>query len=257
MPPKKKDATTCDVGTDPPDPVDYDPFNVHGRRLRAEFQSFPIRTKKIIEKLQQQNTSGAPKEIRDDVIDDLERMLSFMEGFSFDLDQSMTISNRLQIIEREICDTKATVMEIKDATKEIPQSAKTWAQITATNGNNNDTTTAQAKRRELNEVLRKQREPCQAALTTTNDETTKTLTDMHAREITKRCQDTIDAETTQKPKLNGINKIANGIRLQCKSPEDAQIVCTVNWNSALKVLWSTNRNTALSSTGYRSLNSSH
>ena len=85
MPPKKKkDATTCDVGTDPPDPVDYDPFNVQGRRLRTEFQSFPIRTKKI-EKLQQQNTSGAPKEIRDDVIDDLERILNFMEGFSFDL----------------------------------------------------------------------------------------------------------------------------------------------------------------------------
>jgi len=56
---------------------------------------------------------------------------------------------------------------------------------------------------------------------------------MHARQITQRCQDVIDTETVEKPKLNGINKITNGIRLQCKSPEDATILrTTVNWNSA-------------------------
>jgi len=92
------------------------------------------------------------------------------------------------------------------------------------------------KRRECNESLGKQRKPYQVPLTTTNNELKKTLTDMNAREIIKFCQHFIDTVTTEKLKLNGINKITNGIRLQCKSPDDAQILSTLNWNGAFKRL---------------------
>jgi hypothetical protein len=78
-PPEKKEklnaSDTCYVGTDPPEPLDYDPLNVHGNQIREEFREFPTKAKKIIEKLQQQNTSGAAKEIRDKVIKELKQLL--------------------------------------------------------------------------------------------------------------------------------------------------------------------------------------
>jgi|SRR5579859_3281283 len=48
--------------------------------------------------------------------------------------------------------------------------------------------------------------------------------------------DKLDA--TDKPlKINGINRITNGIRVQCKSPEDAKLLRQeVNWNIAFEEL---------------------
>jgi hypothetical protein len=56
MPSKKKDKpTTCDAGTDPPPPVEYDPLNLDGRRLLAEFKNIPGLTRKApIFKLKEQ-----------------------------------------------------------------------------------------------------------------------------------------------------------------------------------------------------------
>src|SRR5271170_5044643 len=88
----------------------------------------------------------------------------------------------------------------------------------------------------LQETLRKQREPYQVTLTTTDKESQKTITDMRPYQINKRCQDIINTETDEKPKLNGISKITNGIRLQCKSPEDVHILRILNWNSAFEGL---------------------
>jgi hypothetical protein len=41
MPPKKKDKPndTCDAGTDPPPPLDYDPFDLDGRGIANDFES--------------------------------------------------------------------------------------------------------------------------------------------------------------------------------------------------------------------------
>ena len=116
---------------------------------------------------------------------------------------------------------QATTKEIKESTKKIPPAK----QIAATNTITTTTqTTVRTKRRENTQ---KQREPYEVAVTmyllTPNNELEKTIANMHAREITKRCQDISDAETVEKPKLNG-NKITNGIqRLQCNSLEDAKI----------------------------------
>jgi len=40
----------------------------------------------------------------------------------------------------------------------------------------------------------------------------------------------------EKPKLNGINRITNGIGLQCKSPEDAKLLRTMHWNTTFEGL---------------------
>jgi len=47
----------------------------------------------------------------------------------------------------------------------------------------------------------------------------------------------IDKNTADKPKINGINRITNGIQLQCKSPEDAKLLHQeVDWNTTFKEL---------------------
>src|SRR5216117_1991751 len=90
----------------------------------------------------------------------------------------------------------------------------------------------------MQEKLRKEREPYEIVLTTPNKETIEKLNTMHARKITEQCQNTIDkSNATDKPEINGINKITNGIRLQCQSPEDAKLLRQeVNWDTAFKEL---------------------
>jgi len=230
MPPKKKEKpTTCDAGTDPPPPVEYDPLNLDGRRLIAEFTTIPHFTRTALNKLKEQNTTGAPKVIKDDVVKYLELAISAMNEFALTLEATRTLSDRMQGIERELHEIKAATNEIKATTKDIPP-ARTWAQIAATNTAtatpviSEAEATARANRRAAQEKIRKEREPYEVTLTTTHGETKEKLVNLHPVEITKRCQHAIDhteseIELTEKPKLNGINRITNGIRIQCKSPE--------------------------------------
>ena len=102
MPPKKK--STCDAAIDTPDPIEFDPFNLDGHRLREEYLAIPKFTRKILEKLKQQNTTGAPKVVKDEVVENMEMLLDWMRSFALLLDQSRTFSNRLQGIERFRCD---------------------------------------------------------------------------------------------------------------------------------------------------------
>jgi len=125
MPPKKK--STCDAATDLPHPIEYDPFNLDGHRLRNDFIVLPKFTWQILEKLKQQRTTGAPKLVKDKVVGNLEMLLDWMHSFAFTLNQSRTFSNRLQSIEHEIREskkelheTKKELSEIKAATKDVP-----------------------------------------------------------------------------------------------------------------------------------------
>jgi hypothetical protein len=74
MPPKKKEKAkdTCDVGTGPPEPLAYDPFDVNGYGLLKDFKSIPEYTQDALDEFKTQNTSGAPLSIRDNVIKKLE-----------------------------------------------------------------------------------------------------------------------------------------------------------------------------------------
>src|SRR5579859_2517499 len=72
---------------------------------------------------------------------------------------------------------------------------------------------------------------------TTNSETKEVLAAMHAHKITEQCQSIVDKDATNKPKINGINRITNGIRVPFKSPEDTKLLReTVDWNTAFKGL---------------------
>jgi hypothetical protein len=188
MPPKKKEKLTCDVGTDPPDPFDFDPLDLDGLTLWNDFKAIATETREALDELKQQNTTGAPKAIKDNVIKKLESALRMMTWYTATLDKTRTLSNRLQSIHRDL-------HEIKAATKEIPP-PKTWAQIAATNTATakpvTSEATARANRRQAQEMIRKECEPYEVTLTTTHGATKENLVNLHPVEITKRCQHTID-----------------------------------------------------------------
>jgi hypothetical protein len=131
----------------------------------------------------------------------------------------------LPAIEQEIREIKADTKEIKDSKNSPP--AKTWAQQVATKHPPSTRTkeTADAKRRER---LRKH-EPYEVTLIAPDEKTKKTISNMHGTKITQRCQSIINAELENKPKLNGITKTSNGVRLNCETPEDANLIRTLNF----------------------------
>jgi hypothetical protein len=81
MPPKKKEKAkdTCDVGTDLPELLAYDPFDLDGYSLLKDFKSIPEYTQDALDELKTQNTSGAPLSIRDNVIKKLKITLKWMK----------------------------------------------------------------------------------------------------------------------------------------------------------------------------------
>ena len=198
----------------------------------------------VMDTVDKQKTSGEPLKLKEKALGQLRHI----EERLYEFEAALPVSNaRFDLIERKlekIDSIKSKLEAIKEATttsfKEIKEatmnSEKSWAQIAATNTTTTTKVTIQAKRREFQETLRKQREPYQVTLTTTDKESQKTITDMRPYQINKCCQDIINTETDEKPKLNGISKITNGIRLQCKSPEDANILRMLNWNSAFEGL---------------------
>jgi len=70
MPPKKKEDAknakeTRDVGTDPPEPLEFDPFDVDGRKFIEDWNWIPSVTYEALEMLKTQNATGASKVIKD------------------------------------------------------------------------------------------------------------------------------------------------------------------------------------------------
>ena len=130
MPKKKDKPPTCDAATDPPEPLEFDPFDLDSRGLLDDFNCIPTHTKKALDELKQQQTTGAPKIIKDNVIIKLETVLRWMQSFARSLDKARTVSHRFQCIERDIHEIKTTTKEIpciqrdihdiKTTTKEIP-----------------------------------------------------------------------------------------------------------------------------------------
>jgi hypothetical protein len=139
----------------------------------------------------------------------------------------------LLAIEQDVREIKANTTEIKANTENPP--AKNWAQIASTHQHPHhqpSTSTKALNAAKRKEHIRKQHEPYEVALVTVNDKTKKSIANMDGSTITQRCQDLINAETQTKPKINGITKTANGIRLTCETPNDAELIRTLNWSNA-------------------------
>lgn len=107
-----KAIETCDAGTDPPPPLTYDPFDLDARNLTDHFKMIQEYVEKPHDVLQTQNTTGAPKAIKDKVLQTLGTAVEQMEYFAETFDKTRTVWHRLQCMEREI-------MEIKTETRNL------------------------------------------------------------------------------------------------------------------------------------------
>ena len=261
MPPKKKEKekpTTCDKATEPEPLFDSDLLDIDGRLLLLQFEGMPGKMKVALNALKEQHTTGAPKTIKDDVVEKLEHLLDWMQEFRKMLITASTVSARLASIEQKLNEIKGQTTSlasieldtqtIKAQTTNLPP-AQTWAQIASANVSTTTTDTAnevaheRAHKRQLQEKLRQERAKYEVTLTaqSVSEEMKKEMDKMHATEITKRCQHAIEKSemfnSSERPKLNGINRLSNnGIRLQCQSPEEADQLHKINWNVAFEGL---------------------
>jgi len=106
-PKKKEDAkVTCNVGTDPPEPLDFDPFDVDGYGIVRDWKEIPELAYEALEMLKSQNTTGAPKVIKDNTIKKLEQLIQWMESFTKSLSKARSVAHHLQCIERDIHEIK-------------------------------------------------------------------------------------------------------------------------------------------------------
>lgn len=254
MPPKEK-PSTCDAATDPPEPLQYDPFDLDGRALINDWLPIPARLQEATDQLRKQNTTGAPKVIKDNVLRELETVLQWMRYFAQSLDKARTVSHRFQCIEREILEVKTetknlstTLQQSNQLRKDLKETkaaikpAKSWTEIAKAQSSpeqahvKHDTT---AQKRQKQEKLRQASAKLAIALTTTSasKEIRNQIASMHEKEITERCQQAITESTLDtKPKLQGVSKLTNGngIRIHCNSEEEAKQLKTVDWNHAFE-----------------------
>jgi hypothetical protein len=188
-----------------------------------------------VKKLEKQNikTAAAVKirdEVCNDIYDSLEVLQTMKDVFADQAETALfALTPRLSAIEKEIREIKANTVEIKDSAKEASLK-KTWAQIA--NHSNHSSTKKQLSIDAHKEHIRKQHEPYEVNLVTLNDNTKKSIANMPGSIISQHCQELINTETETKPKINGISKTTNGIRLTCETPEDAQMVRSLNWKNA-------------------------
>jgi len=89
---------------------------------------------KALEMLKSQNTTGAPKVIKDEVIEKMEQLIRWMGDFGKALNKARTVSHRLQCIERDTRETKTWAQQIAAKTQEetrLNQMAKDIEEIKA------------------------------------------------------------------------------------------------------------------------------
>ena len=193
-------------------------------------------TKVAMELLANQRTTQEPKAIKDQVLSQLHDIVSHMENHVSP--QESASSNRLDKIEQELREIKAAILE----------PVKSWAQITAPATTamknpcspNSKTITAQVKQQKM-ERVRAERAEHEVTLSAheATEETKSKLAATSAKEITQLLQHAINISTgnDDKPKLQGFNRLANsGIRLQCKTAEEAQQLRNIDWSKAFKGL---------------------
>lgn len=256
MPPKKaeKPGDTRDAGTDPPPPLEYDPFDLDGRAMLEDFQTIPQKVQEAVNALRKQHTTGAPKTIKDEVIQTLEIALQWMANFTGTLNKARTISHRLQCIEREVLGVKAELRNLPAAQqppnslgkdlKEIKaaiQPVKSWIEVARTAPPSTKTQTKHdihSLKRQNRETLRQERAKYELTLTTNtaSPEIQQRIKNMHAKDITERCRNAInESSLNKKPQINGINKLTSGnIRLQCQSEDEVKQLRDIDWNKAFE-----------------------
>jgi hypothetical protein len=92
------------------------------------------------------------------------------------------------------------------------------------------------RRRQIPEALRQKRAKREVTLTTreANNNVKESVCSMSPEEITKRCQKAIDKASISGIKLQGVSKVTSGIRIHCKTEEQAKQLHAVDWNEAFE-----------------------
>ena len=121
----------------------------------------------------------------------------------------------------------------------IKEAPKTYADIiktSTTNTKEKATAETRVRQRQQHDTLRQERAKYEVTLTTkeTNDEIKELINTMPPKEITERCQHAIEKASISNIKLQGINRLANGIRIRCETEEQAEQLRATDWNEAFK-----------------------
>jgi hypothetical protein len=156
--------------------------------------------------------------------------------------QAIVMENNTEIALKlnEIQATTAR-LETKHETIErtIKEAPKTYTDITKTtiiNTKENLITETHARHRQHPDTLRQERAKYEVTLTMkeTNDEVKELINTMPPKEITERCQHAIEKASISDIKLQGINRLANGIRIRCATEEQAEQLRVIDWDEAFK-----------------------
>jgi hypothetical protein len=207
------------------------------------------------EALQTQKTSGAPKQVKEQVMDQLlvihgkiEKLTSTLNERAQPAQAINTTTSASTVMQQQMDKMENDIAEIKAAIKESTKTkSESWTQIAMKN------TTAQSKTPNIMATVVTQIQKAQEkhrimtplndlTLTTTNEETRNELhSKLSYKDITERLQQAVNKRCPElhckAPKLVGIKKLQNGnIKITGLSNEELNILQLVNWNLAFKGL---------------------
>ena len=125
---------------------------------------------------------------------------------------------------------------IERTVKEAPKTYADIIKTSITNAKEKVTAEMRVRQRQQHDILRQEQAKYEVILTTkeTNDEVKEIINTMSPKEITERCQHAIEKASISDIKLQGINRLANGIRIRCATEEQAEQLRVIDWGEVFK-----------------------
>jgi hypothetical protein len=147
------------------------------------------------------------------------------------------------MVANKLNEAQATTARLENKHEAIEHTVKgtpkTYADITKTtitDMNGKAIAETHIQQRQHRDALRQEQAKYEITLTMkeTSDNVKELINTMAPKEITARCQQAIDKGSIQDVKLQGINKLTNGIRVRCETEEEAKQLRTIDWNEAFE-----------------------
>jgi len=155
-------------------------------------------------------------------------------------DTQVKITENNKEMTRKLNEIQATTTRnheaIERTVKEAPKTYVDIIKASTTNTKEKEIAEMRARQRQQRDALRQERAKYEVTLTTkqATDEIKEQIMAMTPKEITERCQQAIEKASIPGIKLQGINKLACGIRARCATEEQARALHTVNWSEAFE-----------------------
>lgn len=174
-------------------------------------------------------------------LDRIEASIAGLEQKYEDIQAKVTENNSETA--RKLNEIQATTTQVKNHHEAIERTAttrpKSYADITQvsiTNTKEKAITEMRARQSQQHNVYRQERAKYEVTLTTrqTTDEVKELINTMPPKEITERCQQAVEKASIPGVKLQGINKLTNGIRVHCRTEKQAEQLRAINWNEAFE-----------------------